>query len=66
MSVYERFVEVTHQQAVTATLPLSNMDDATFVRYVRDTEARLPEIANMIAWRDGVRKELDMRLLLKK
>jgi hypothetical protein len=51
--------------AIAAVLAAASLSDEAFVDYVRTTEARRPEIMNMIHWRDGIRREIDMRLLLR-
>lgn len=51
--------------AENALAALATYDDATFVFEVRRIEAMFPEFRVLNCWVDGVRRELDMRLLIK-
>jgi len=43
----------------------ASLRDAEFVRFVRIAERKFPGFRSLRVWHEDVRRELDMRLLLK-
>ena len=46
-------------------LMAARLDDKAFVEFIKVSETTRPELRMLNCWMDGVRRELDMRLLLK-